>query len=792
MSQREFYDKVPLRTSATIRVLYLDPDNPGVVGQLRTVNLAESPRFATLSYVWGDIKDPKVTFVCDGYEILVTESCLSALRHLRADLLKEDLPIWIDAICIDQESDTEKSTQLPLMGRIYAEATKGYIWLGTGTPDTDSAMDYLAKSALPFQGPIGRTGFQMLSQYWRILQLACHFFLLSAGRFSIWQFLYGSVPSSVGSSLMVTLGSLGSPREQDIYSSTAIWGRTIIFLFNKAFLKVELPFSSAAVITMVDTAWCVTRLIRDYPSKGLGDIFSHPWIERIWTLQEAVLSENSVLVCGNKFVSWESMIYAIEHIAFVDSKKLSEGLKFPSSYHNWRRLQLFWLNSQQIHTEAATHRASLYLRLRSYRESANKAWRLSLMMSLTYHLYLLVIKYLLCNLIPIALRVPIFVLVAYFNIRNYREISTYREAVEEHTEETYDNKRSLPYEVSEAVLVEIQSRKSQKAEDKYFGVLGLIGGSQVDIKYTDSKQSLSLIYQRLFITLLEYTGSLNILLFTSPHTEFNGSPSWVVNWADAPRCWIRARYHFKVLNGFVSRRFPQIELHEYTGASLQSKPEYRFDGQKLIVRGRMIGYVAITGTEFEELHESSHDVDLLLNLIFFQMIMGSLILDGSSPLIREMTTLALARFFEACSDRFQDRPSSDEWQQIICQSPSHDVEVVREQLKKHEDRTGTSSPALAWRYHVAITNFLAKEKMVLVTLLLVNFYLNSPTAALRSGCAPAGVKKKDKVALISGVSTPMILREHAGCYQVIGPIFVPGAMDGEWWDECELDELVLV
>lgn len=73
---------------------------------------------------------------------------------------------------------------------------------------------------------------------------------------------------------------------------------------------------------------------------GLDDITSRPWIERLWTLQEALLSRNAVIVCGERYIPGISMMCAVEHTDFCRSTRY--GLSFPSSFHNWRRPMLFW------------------------------------------------------------------------------------------------------------------------------------------------------------------------------------------------------------------------------------------------------------------------------------------------------------------------------------------------------------------------------------------------------------------------------------------------------------------
>jgi hypothetical protein len=50
-------------------------------------------------------------------------------------------PIWIDAICLNQEDDIEKATHVPLMGTIYKQAKRVLIWLGEAANDSDLAMD---------------------------------------------------------------------------------------------------------------------------------------------------------------------------------------------------------------------------------------------------------------------------------------------------------------------------------------------------------------------------------------------------------------------------------------------------------------------------------------------------------------------------------------------------------------------------------------------------------------------------------------------------------------------------
>jgi hypothetical protein len=48
------------------------------------------------------------------------------------------LPVWIEAICINQADDQEKSHQVAMMGDVYENASNALIWLGDEDSTTES------------------------------------------------------------------------------------------------------------------------------------------------------------------------------------------------------------------------------------------------------------------------------------------------------------------------------------------------------------------------------------------------------------------------------------------------------------------------------------------------------------------------------------------------------------------------------------------------------------------------------------------------------------------------------
>ena len=110
------------------------------------VNSSSYGEFEALSYAWGD-KNPTATIeFSDSSHLPIRENLESFLRYRR----QHDHPIdlWIDAICINQDDAQEKSSQVQVMGRIYAISKRLSIWLGP--PEVDSP--FAIKSLLDFSG----------------------------------------------------------------------------------------------------------------------------------------------------------------------------------------------------------------------------------------------------------------------------------------------------------------------------------------------------------------------------------------------------------------------------------------------------------------------------------------------------------------------------------------------------------------------------------------------------------------------------------------------------------------
>ncbi|KAK4206551.1 heterokaryon incompatibility protein-domain-containing protein, partial [Rhypophila decipiens] len=89
------------------------------------------PPFEAISYTWADESGDslkKATISIDSRVFGVTLNCERALRRVR--LRTQSRLVWIDAICINQDSDAEKTHQVQLMAQIYARAKRVLIYIG--------------------------------------------------------------------------------------------------------------------------------------------------------------------------------------------------------------------------------------------------------------------------------------------------------------------------------------------------------------------------------------------------------------------------------------------------------------------------------------------------------------------------------------------------------------------------------------------------------------------------------------------------------------------------------------
>ncbi|KAK7217870.1 hypothetical protein V2G26_005873 [Clonostachys chloroleuca] len=165
-----FYKKLPLQSSIRLLEVVQSGISGPISARLHTVDINQGPSYMALSYVWFD---PRISLyqksqvksqgkqhelICDGESIPITENLHNALRALftldgdgqsTASRLGCDR-LWVDQLCINQEDDVEKSSQVAFMGQIYKSARAVISWLGPEDSHTKQAHEVItALSSIP-------------------------------------------------------------------------------------------------------------------------------------------------------------------------------------------------------------------------------------------------------------------------------------------------------------------------------------------------------------------------------------------------------------------------------------------------------------------------------------------------------------------------------------------------------------------------------------------------------------------------------------------------------------------
>ncbi|KAI1463393.1 HET-domain-containing protein [Daldinia caldariorum] len=112
-------------SKSDIRVLTVETHDEGSIScYLHTVTLSVELKFTALSYVWGD-QSVKEVIKINGHPFPIGANLWKALKDIsQIDWFTKDSYLWIDAVCINQDDNGEKSEQIPKMAQIYSLASR--------------------------------------------------------------------------------------------------------------------------------------------------------------------------------------------------------------------------------------------------------------------------------------------------------------------------------------------------------------------------------------------------------------------------------------------------------------------------------------------------------------------------------------------------------------------------------------------------------------------------------------------------------------------------------------------
>lgn len=262
------YGEFPLYPAAAdkspIRLLRLRPEQheAPIRDELLCGDLDDGPKFEALSYTWGSTADQK-TITLSGRPWKVTQNLFSALQHLR--LPDRDRILWVDALCINQADNNEKSLQVDQMRRVYAgnsSTERVLVWLGD---DPEGK----AKMALEFLLGVERQDKEAALIRTRVGALApgrsTEELIQIFGRLS--EKLAELAKVNPDMSREDAMATLDDPIDRTLYEN---------------YDSINIPNPSL-------------QLKHDEEWDACAELFSSPWWSRTWILQEAI-HDREVLV----------------------------------------------------------------------------------------------------------------------------------------------------------------------------------------------------------------------------------------------------------------------------------------------------------------------------------------------------------------------------------------------------------------------------------------------------------------------------------------------------------------
>lgn len=481
----------------------------------------------------------------------------------------------------------------------------------------------------------------------------------------------------------------------------------------------------------------------------LNRILGHEWLTRVWTFQEIVLASNPVLVCGQSLIPWSVLQQSLEF--YHDNSVISNHLSPVKSdeIESWWFLLIVWTS---IPRPTRWHGKTLRFLPQGRRSISVKDYSVQYLEGYQSLSFVLWISWIICILglviLPWVLASVVATKVTKINTDRLIAAGVTLTVLSfggitlcTHVISVYFNILNQLPEVEEAVLVgmlkALRERNASVPKDKAFALHGVLQALKIvprKVSKVESTKSLGQVYYELFRDLLLWNPRL-VCLLLDVGPPIPDTPSWVPDWSThRERSWIENEMVYDAVTSNIDA------------------PRVKIRGQKLIVQGTILGAASFVTGPFDRLDSDNLDT----NRRETRRRLASAIAQLSgwlkeisrdvpvSPVYESLPKAILdALYGRVSSFDSPDGPSFNRWRRILCH---WDVRGSRRSRDKSLlDRVIADPSAL--EFTVRICNILSRRRGLFFS---TNGHI---------GSGPPRMLVSDKVALVNGVLSPLILRE---------------------------------
>jgi hypothetical protein len=208
--------------------------------------------------------------MCNNSPLQIKTNLYDALCRISDRVALPIRPLWVDAICLNQDDENEKAHQIPHMGRIYQSASRTLIWLGIEEDDSSYALTWM-KLYYQYIRPYIRDGDLVtangIKTYFTALYVEHRETAKAHEKFEKGQREYSELAAALAARIAEEL-------DPERYEQSSFVWRTV---------------------------------------EAIPALLSRPWFERVWTMQELYLSHSPLIICGPATIDWTAFTQCLVH-----------------------------------------------------------------------------------------------------------------------------------------------------------------------------------------------------------------------------------------------------------------------------------------------------------------------------------------------------------------------------------------------------------------------------------------------------------------------------------------------